>query len=192
MVSFLEKLGLIMVTIDLKEIPIQNFNSDSFKLWDKNWLLLTSGDFSTGKFNSMVVAWGGFGIMWNKPMAMVVVRPTRHTFSFINSFDTFSLCVFPEQYRSTMNLLGTKSGRGGDKIKESGLTPVVSSAISAPIFKEAELALECRKMYWDDLEPQHFLDTKIENNYAKKDYHRMFFGEVLRIAGDKQKYFREN
>ena len=181
-----------MANIEPQEITIQNFNSDSFKLWDKTWLLLTCGDFSTRIFNSMVVAWGGFGIMWNKPMAMIVVRPTRHTFSFINSFDTFSLCVFPEQCRDAMNLLGTKSGRDGDKIKESGLTPIASSVIAAPVFKEAELALECRKMYWDDLDPQHFLDPKIEKNYANKDYHRMYFGEVLRIAGDKQKYSKDN
>jgi len=181
-----------MANTKQQEIAIQNFISSSFILWDKTWLLLTSGDFSSGKFNSMVVAWGGFGIMWNKPMAMIVVRPTRHTFSFINSFDTFSLCVFPEQYRDAMNLLGTKSGRDGDKIKESGLTPLASSAITAPIFKEAEITFECRKIYWDDLDPQHFLDPKIEQNYAKKDYHRIYFGEVLRITGDKQKYSVDN
>jgi len=179
---------MIIMNTDLQEISIQSFTSDSFDLWDKTWLLLTSGDFSMGKFNSMVVAWGGFGIMWNKPMAMVVVRPTRHTFSFINAFNTFSLCVFPEYYRDAMNLLGTKSGRDGDKIKDSGLTPIASSAIASPVFNEAELMLECRKMYWDDLDPQHFLDPKIEKNYAKKDYHRMYFGEVLRITGNKQKY----
>jgi len=178
---------MIMANSKLQDISSQSFFSKSFELWDKDWLLLTSGDYSSGKFNSMVVAWGGFGIMWNKPMAMVVVRPTRHTFSFINTFDTFSLCVFTEQYRSVMNLLGTKSGRDGDKIKESGLTPVVSTVIAAPAFKEAELVFECQKLYWGDLEPQHFLDPKIEKNYAKKDYHRMFFGEVLRIFGDKQK-----
>ena len=181
-----------MVNPNHQEIKTQSFISESFKLWDKTWLLLTSGDFSTGKFNSMVVAWGGFGIMWNKPMVMVVVRPTRHTFSFINSFETFSLCVFSEQYRDVLNLLGTKSGRDGDKIKDSGLTPIASSAIKAPVFMEAELMLECRKIYWDDLDPQHFIDPKIEEHYAKKDYHRMYFGEVLRITGEKQKYPKEN
>ncbi len=170
---------------DLQEISIQDFLLKSFQLWDKDWLLLTSGDFK-GKYNSMVVAWGGFGIMWNKPLALVVVRPTRHTYSFINSFDTFSLCAFPEQYRAALNILGTKSGRDGDKLKESGLTPLPSSVINAPVFKEAKLVLECRKMYWDDLEPEHFLDPKIEMNYDKKDYHRMFFGEVIRIAGNPQ------
>lgn len=173
---------------NLSEISHQNFLSKSFELWDKTWLLLTSGDFGKCDFNSMTVAWGGIGIMWNKPMAIVVVRPTRHTFKFINSYDTFSLCVFSEQYRSALNLLGSKSGRDGDKIKASGLTTIASSSIAAPIFKEAELALECRKMYWEDLNPQHFLLPDIDKNYAKKDYHRMVMGEVVKIFGDKLKY----
>ena len=173
---------------NFSEISYLNFLSNSFELWDKTWLLLTSGDFGKGDFNSMTVAWGGLGIMWNKPMAMVVVRPTRYTFKFINSYDTFSLCVFPEQCRSALNLLGSKSGRDGDKIKASSLTPIASSSIAAPVYKEAELSLECRKMYWEDLNPQHFLYPEIEKNYAKKDYHRMIIGEVVKIYGAKQKY----
>jgi len=173
---------------NLKEISNINFISKSFELWDKTWLLLTSGDFVKKDFNSMTVAWGGLGIMWNKPMAMVVVRPTRHTYTFINSYDTFSLCVFPDQYRTALNLLGSKSGRDGDKILASGLTPIASSSIAAPVFQEAELVFECRKMYWEDFNPQHFLNQDIEKNYAKKDYHRMVMGEVIKILGDKQKY----
>lgn len=179
---------MISMETKISEISPINLCSHSFEIWDKTWLLLTSGDFAKGDFNSMTIAWGGFGIMWNKPMAMVVVRPTRYTFKFINSYDTFSLCVFPEKYRSALNLLGSKSGRDGDKIMASGLTPVSSSSIAAPVFKEAELALECRKMYWDDLNPEHFLMPEIDNNYAKKDYHRMIMGEVVKIFGDKQNY----
>lgn len=173
---------------NFSEIPYQNFLSKSFDLWDKTWLLLTSGDFSKGEFNSMVVAWGGLGIMWKKPMVMVVVRPTRHTFKFINSYESFSLCVFPEQFRSALNLLGTESGRDGDKIKASGLTPMASSFIAAPIYQEAELVFECQKMYWDDLDPRHFLNPEIEVNYANKDYHRMIMGEVINVSEANNKY----
>jgi flavin reductase (DIM6/NTAB) family NADH-FMN oxidoreductase RutF len=173
---------------NLSEIPYLDFNLKSFEIWDKTWLLLTSGDFLKADFNSMVVGWGGFGIMWKKPMAIVVVRPTRHTFKFINSYDTFSLCVFPEKYREELNLLGTKSGRDGNKIKESGLTPKESSFIAAPIFEQAELVFECRKMYWVDFDPNKFLSSEIDKNYPKKDYHRVVIGEIVRIFGDKNKY----
>ncbi len=68
----------------------------------------------------MTVAWGYFGIMWNKPMAVVVVRPTRFTFEFMEKYDTFTLTAFDKKFKKDLNLLGTKSGRDGDKIAETG------------------------------------------------------------------------
>ena len=53
-----------------------------------------------------------------------------------------------------------------------------------PGFDEAELILECRKMYWDDIHPQNFLDLKIDKNYPLKDYHRIYFGEILALFGE--------
>ncbi len=122
--------------------------------------------------------------MWNKPFAQVVVRPTRYTRQFMDQYDTFTLCAFPERYRKALKLLGSKSGRDGDKIAESGLTPIAASKVAAPAFAEAELIIECRKIYWDDFKPEHFLDHKIHANYPIKDYHRVYFGEIVAILGD--------
>ena len=155
----------------------------SHYLWDKQWLLLTAGDFAAGHFNTMTVGWGSLGTMWGRPFAQVVVRPHRYTYGFMEQYDTFTLCTFPEEYRWAVNLLGTKSGRDGDKIAEAGLTPIGSTQIAAPGFAEAKLILECRKIYWDDLDPAHFVDPSIENHYAQKDYHRIYFGQILAIFG---------
>jgi flavin reductase (DIM6/NTAB) family NADH-FMN oxidoreductase RutF len=174
--------------IELNEISIDHFNTKVFKLWDKDWLALTSGDFSKNQFNAMTVAWGSFGIMWNKPFVMVVVRPTRHTFNFINQYDTFSLCAFPEENRKSLNILGTQSGRDMDKIMASGLTAIKLDKIAAPGYAEAELILQCKRIYWQDLDPSNFLEPSIENHYEKKDFHRMIFGKVLGIRGDIKKY----
>ena len=43
--------------------------------------------------------------------------------------------------------------------------------------------LECRKTYNSDLQPAHFLAGYIEGNYPAKDYHRMYFGEILAASG---------
>jgi flavin reductase (DIM6/NTAB) family NADH-FMN oxidoreductase RutF len=153
------------------------------QLWLKQWFLLTSGDFVAGEFNTMTVAWGSFGIMWNKPMAMVVVRPTRHTYNFINQYPTFTLCAFSDEYKEDLNLLGTRSGRDGDKISQTRLTPTHAVKVAAPGFKEAELMVECRKMYWNDFNPANFMDKSIIKNYPQKDFHRMFFGEIITIQG---------
>ena len=119
--------------------------------------------------------------MWNMPFAQVVVRPTRYTFEFMNRFNSFTLCAFPEKYRYALNLLGTKSGRNSNKIEESGLTPMQSQKVSAPAFQEADLVIECRKIYWQDFNAKNFINAQIEENYPQKDYHRVFFGEIVCI-----------
>lgn len=164
---------------------IQAFIEKAHQRWGKQWLLLTSGDFEKRHFNTMTVGWGSFGTMWNKPFAQVVVRPTRYTYEFMEQYETFTLCGFPEQYRPALQLLGSKSGRDGDKIAEAGLTPVAASQVQAPVFAEAELVVECHKIYWDDLEPGHFLDAGIETNYPLKDYHRIYFGHIVEVSGKK-------
>jgi len=172
----------------LNEIPIRKLKISAFDLWDTDWLLLTSGDFIKSSYNAMTVAWGSIGNMWNLPIAMVVVRPTRYTYGFINTYPTFSLCGFPKEYRSALNLLGTKSGRDGDKISEAGLTQTASEKIDAPTYKEADLSIECRKIYFHDFNPKQFLDDRIEKHYASKDYHRMIFGEILMVNGNEDQY----
>lgn len=131
---------------------------------------------------------GSFGNMWNIPMALVVVRPTRYTFEFMNRYDDFTLCAFPKQYKKALNILGTKSGRDSDKLAESGLTPEAAVHVAAPVYKEAELAIECRKMYWQDFNPEQFMDERIHKQYELKDYHRMVFGEILFLDGDTANY----
>jgi len=156
----------------------------SIDIWFTRWFVLTAGD--RKNFNSMTVAWGSVGGMWEMPFVQVVVRPTRHTFGFMNDFDTFTLCSFPRKYRKDLALLGSRSGRDGDKIALTKLTPVKSAAVAAPSFKEADLVLECRKMYWQDLDDRNFLSAKIAANYPQMDYHRVFFGEILRIRGSRE------
>jgi flavin reductase (DIM6/NTAB) family NADH-FMN oxidoreductase RutF len=164
-------------------IPVRDLLVKPYSIWNDSWFLLTSGDFSEGKFNTMTVSWGSLGCIWNRPFAQVFVRPVRHTYTFIEKYPTFSLCVFSSNYRKDLNLLGAKSGRDGDKIALTKLTPASASAITAPIFEEAEMVLECRKMYWSDMVPTNFLDPKIERQYTQKDYHRIYFGEILYASG---------
>ena len=164
-------------------IPFGDLAVKAHHLWAEQWMVLAAGDFGEGRFNGMAVGWGSLGTMWGKPLAQVVVRPGRYTHEFMEQYETFTLCAFPEACRSAVQLLGTKSGRDGDKISESGLTPAASSEVAAPCFAEAELVMECRKIYWQDMDPAHFLDPATERNYPQKDYHRIYFGEIVAIAG---------
>ncbi len=170
---------------------MQSIKPDQFKvqineLWLNKWFLLTSGDFEKYRYNTMTIAWGYFGIMWSKPMAVVAVRPTRFTYEFMEKYDTFTLTAFDKKFKKDLNFLGTKSGRDGDKIAETQLTVIPSQVVAAPSFKEAELIVECKKAYWDDFKPGNFLDPDIEKKYPIKDYHRMYFGEIISIIGEEK------
>jgi flavin reductase (DIM6/NTAB) family NADH-FMN oxidoreductase RutF len=162
-------------------IPIEEFVVKPQHLWGTQRLLLTSGDFAKGHFNTMTVGWGSLGVMWRIPFAQVVVRPVRYTYQFMERYGTFTLCAFPQEYAPALQLLGSKSGRDSNKIAESGLTPIASTQVAAPSFAEAELVLECRKIYWDDLAKESFLDERIERCYPRKDYHRIYYGEILAV-----------
>ncbi len=168
----------------LQPIEFTRFAPSVFQLFDRQWLLLTAGDFARGEFNTMTISWGSIGVVWGRPFVQVFVRPTRHTFQFMESYGSFTVTAFPEQYRQALNVLGVRSGREGNKIAEAGLTPVAATEVAAPAFAEAELVIECRKLYRDALEPAGFLDPQVEVNYPKKDYHGTYFGEILAIRGE--------
>jgi len=169
--------------MDLKKISFNQITVKSYSLWEDKWLLLTAGDYDTKKFNCMTISWGSLGVMWNKPYIQVVVRPTRYTFQFINEFPDFTVCAFPEKYHKVLQTLGSKSGRKIDKIGHSGLTPFKPPMVAAPAYEEAELIFQCHKIYWQDLDPEHFLDPKSHACYTNNDYHRSFYGEILAING---------
>lgn len=166
----------------MKEIDAETLQVKGVGIWLKQWLVLTAGTFED--FNSMTVGWGSIGGIWKRPFAQVVVRPGRHTFQYMEKSKTFTLCAFPASCRKALMVLGTKSGKDSDKVAESGLIVVRSTMVEAPAYREAELILECRKTYWQDMDPKNFLDDAIEENYPEKDYHRIYYGEIVRAAGE--------
>src|SRR3990172_5869286 len=66
-----------------------------------------------------------------------------------------------------------------NKIKETGLIPVHSNS-GAIYFEQARLALECKMIYFHDITPNNFIDSDIQIFYPKKDYHRMYIGEIIK------------
>ena len=158
------------------------FPGNPFERIGKEWMLITSGRGESPSreenWNTMTASWGGLGVLWNKPSAFIFIRPGRHTYGFIESNQLFSLSFFEEKYRDALTLCGSKSGRDINKAKESNLSPILfpDSGIG---FNEAKDVLVCKKVYYQDLDSRHFLEPSIAGNYPKKDYHRMFVGEII-------------
>jgi flavin reductase (DIM6/NTAB) family NADH-FMN oxidoreductase RutF len=142
------------------------------------WMLITGGD-KTG-FNTMTASWGGLGVLWQKSVAFCFVRPSRYTRKFMDNGNYYSLSFYGEKYRDVLNLCGSKSGRDIDKVKAAGLTLCFADC-GAVYFREADLAVVCKKIYFHDFEPENFLASEIAAVYDKGDYHRMYVGEIVEV-----------
>ena len=145
------------------------FKTDIFSQYDKKWALLTAG--TKENFNTMTISWGGMGTLWSKPVVTVYVRESRLTH--------FTISFYPEEYKKTLGVLGAKSGRDMDKMKESGLTPKeVSGSMT---FGEAEVTLLCKKLYMQSMDLSKMPEDVVKSMYADGDCHDMYIGEVVEI-----------
>lgn len=167
-----------------KLIKADEMSDNPFKLIGHDWMLITSG--TPDNFNTMTASWGGMGFLWGKNVCFIFVRPSRYTYEFMEKNETFSLSFLTEEWRNALNICGKKSGRDIDKAKETGIKPIHGSNQTTG-FEQARLIIECKKMYFHDLNPGQFLDSSIERNYNGADYHRMYVGEILSVNVNCQK-----
>lgn len=160
------------------ETPPASLTRNPFQAIGREWMLITAGKIDA--FNTMTASWGAWGHLWNKDVAICFVRPQRHTYGFMEQGETYTLSFFDETWRGALEYCGAHSGRHVDKVRETGLTPfeTVSGAVG---FQQANLILECRKLYFSDLGEDGFVDARIRREvYERDDFHRAYVGEILR------------
>ena len=160
-----------------KETDAKLLQENMFKAIGSDWMLVTSGN--SQNFNTMTASWGGIGILWNKNVSFVFIRPQRYTFEFMEKNEYYSLSFFDKKYKSALTFCGTNSGKNVDKIEKTGLTPNFSE--SSPYFDEAKMIIICKKIYTDFIKPEAFIDKTLEKNYKDKDYHKMYVGEIVKV-----------
>ena len=155
-------------------------NCDIFNLFDKQWALVTAG--TLADYNTMTISWGSLGTIWSpanngRSIATIYVKPIRHTFNYLESNEYFTLSFFPESCRKDLLTLGTTSGRDGDKVAKTSLTPqAVEHGVT---FAEASLTLVCRKIYWDDFKKERIPAEVVKTFYQTEEPHRMYIGEIV-------------
>lgn len=154
---------------------------DPFTLIGKEKLLLSAG--TPENYNTMTASWGLMGVLWNKNVLSAVIRPQRYTYGFFEREPYFTVTVLNPGHEDAYRICGTKSGRDCDKVVLAGLTPFFEG--QAVTFKEARLAIVCKKIYVQDFDSVGFLDPEIEHHYPLKDYHRLYCGEIVDILEQK-------
>ena len=164
---------------ETKEIKPTEIKENAVELFDRKWALVTAG--VPGDVNTMTISWGSLGELWNKPVVTVYVSSSRYTHEHMEKNDHFTVAFFPDECRSALQYLGSHSGRDGDKIKESGLTlEWLESGL--PSFKEADMIIECRKIYGAPFNPQGFGDVPTQT-YAsgRMGIHSQYVGEIEHV-----------
>ena len=126
---------------------MQELEMSVFRNFGKDWALVTAGNMEN--YNTMTIGWGGLGTLWGRDVATIYVKPIRYTHEFLEKNEYFTVTFFPGEYKKDLSLLGSRSGRDGDKVAATRLTPVaVGESVG---FQEACLTLLCRKIYRQDM-----------------------------------------
>jgi flavin reductase (DIM6/NTAB) family NADH-FMN oxidoreductase RutF len=157
-------------------------NIDPLTLTDKTIAQIRKGAFLTvkagDKLNTMAIGWATIGYIWQRPVLMVAVRNSRHTFGIIEKAADFTVSVpLNETMREAVNFCGAKSGRDLDKFKECKLELTNAKQVLSPSIKMAGLHFECKIVLKAPMDPAR-MDKALESLYPKKDFHTLYFGEI--------------
>ncbi len=160
-----------------KEIPINELKVNPVTMFSEGWAILTAGN--SEAFNGMTVSWGATGELWGKAVVFVFVRPQRHTHSFCENSDHFTVSFFDGKCRDDLAFFGSKSGKDYDKFKETSLTAEKDGDFA--YCAEAETVFLCKKSAKTILQPENFYDASINNCYKNNDFHDVYIGEIVKV-----------
>lgn len=162
--------------MEYRRIKPEELNQNPFTMIGKQWMLVSAE--KNGVVNTMTASWGGMGVLWNKNVVYVFVRPQRYTKEFVDAAGRFTLSFYGEEHRKALAYLGRVSGRDEDKIGKVGFTP--RQFDGAPAFSEAQRVLVCKTLYARPLDPAGFMPgTDCDAVcYPGKDYHTMYVAEI--------------
>ncbi len=133
---------------------------------------------SSDAINTMTIGWATIGFIWRKPILMVAVRLSRHTFGIIEKAEDFTVSIPSTDMKKEIMFCGTKSGKDFDKFKECNLKKVDSQQVTTPIIKIPGVHYECKIVFKTAMTPEH-LAKEYEELYPEKDYHTLYFGEIM-------------
>lgn len=129
------------------------------------------------RLNTMTIGWALIGACWRRPIFMVAVRNTRHTFSIIEDAVDFTVTVPAQDMQKEILYCGTRSGRDKDKFKECGLAVADGRTVTSPIIDVPGLHFECKIVYKSAMDPAD-MTPAFESLYPDEDYHTLYFGEI--------------
>lgn len=160
----------------MKDLNYMTIAEDAIKKIKKGaFLTVKAGN----ALNTMTIGWATFGVIWQKPIMMVAVRSSRHTFGIIEAAEDFTVTIPAGDMGKAIAFCGSKSGRDVDKFKMCKLEIVKGSKVVSPIIKTPGQHFECKIVYKSAMNPAYLDKDYDASLYPQKDYHTLYFGELM-------------
>jgi len=141
--------------------------------------LILASTKASGESNVMTIGWGTLGVIWGLPIFTVLVRPSRHTYQFIEESGVFTVNVPTPDMSRWVGICGTQSGRDIDKLGDYGVATSPALHIPSITIDNCTTVYECRVRHYNDVIPAQLNAQVQAKNYGGSDYHRLYYGEVL-------------
>jgi flavin reductase (DIM6/NTAB) family NADH-FMN oxidoreductase RutF len=130
-----------------------------------------------GQSNVMTIGWATVGRVWGLPMMVVLVRPSRYTYGFVEESGIFTVNVPTPEMSDYVSFCGTRSGRDTDKLAQTATS--MGQKIDCVVLDACTLVYECQVVHRNDVQPDALLPRLDQRSYAGGDYHRLYYGEIL-------------
>lgn len=137
------------------------------------------------ELNTMTIAWGTIGYIWNRPVFQVLVRKSRHTHKLIEEADEFTVSIpYPNKMSKELAYCGRVSGRDANKFSELNLETISPQKLSTPMIKGCAYHYECNIIHTEKMELDNLVTHLQDDFYPEEDYHYMYYGEITAAYKD--------
>lgn len=159
-----------------------NFNDvapQTLAKMSKGGIFLTSK--YEGRVNTMTIGWGGINVYWGKPVFEAPVRVSRFSHDMIINSGAFTVSVplNGDDMAKALAYCGSHSGRNEDKISACNIELTDGEYVDVPTIKGCSLHFECKVMGKTEFCSENLNNAVDDRWYANKDYHTVFYGEIV-------------
>lgn len=161
----------------MKEVEIRK----ALEAWDRE---LSKGVFMNTRCgereNTMTIAWGASGRLWNRPCLIVALRHSRYTHELINKQGQFVVSIPASgSLKEELSICGTRSGRELNKFESCGLTREYVPETNVPLIAECEYHLVCAVSYRQSMDPLLIDADYVRQAYRDHDHHSIYYGQII-------------
>lgn len=150
------------------------------KAFARDWMALATGNQKS--MNSMTISWGSIGELWGKNVVIVYVSSDRATKKLMDKNSYFTVSAFPDtrEFREALSYIGSHSLADDPLKTETAGLKVEYSALGNPMFSDADLVIECKKLYSDEFK-KSLMPDDVRHLYDELGVHTFYIGEITNI-----------